>query len=129
MEINADIYMNGQPIPVVLKIQERDLPRRAPEILRDEFDHLVRKVTNLQNRVTNHMGESMKMELGSVVELIQAIQRGQKIAAIKALRVATPGLGLKEAKELVESGWDSSLAMVADSYHKSFTADQDQSNG
>lgn len=108
MDINADIFMNGQPVPVVL--QNVVLPLEPPEVYRGEYQDLVRKVKSLENLVTNHMGGSMRAQLSGIADVIMFAQQGQKIATIKALREATPGLGLKEAKDLVESVWNSSLA-------------------
>jgi ribosomal protein L7/L12 len=42
--------------------------------------------------------------LGLIVDLIKAQKAGQKIEAIKAVRAMT-GLGLKEAKDLIEQNW------------------------
>lgn len=46
-----------------------------------------------------------KVEERSLRELIAAVKSGQKINAIKVIREMT-GLGLKEAKDLFEAGYD-----------------------
>lgn len=105
MMVRATLFINGAAVSADIEMHDvPDVPYRV------EFDELSRKVRNLDNRVTNHMGTSMRMDLSNIGDLIYAIQSGQKIAAIKALRTATPGLGLKEAKDLVESGWNSNLS-------------------
>lgn len=111
MNINADIYMNGQPVPVVLQnVELPERPQNPPEVYRGEYQELERKVKKLENLVTNHMGNVMQAELPGIADVIMLAQQGKKIAVIKALRAATPGLGLKEAKDLVESVWNARLA-------------------
>lgn len=108
MMVRATLFINGAAVSADIEMTN------PTEIYRSEFDELTRKVTNLDNRVTNHAGTSMRMNLTSIGDLVYAIQKGQKIGAIKALRNATPGLGLREAKDMIESGWSSQLAKIAE---------------
>jgi ribosomal protein L7/L12 len=36
-------------------------------------------------------------------DIIEALQKGQKIEAIKMYRQSTPGVGLRQAKEFIEA--------------------------
>lgn len=99
--VKATLFINGAAVSADIEMSDIVLSWR------DEYLSLTRQMRNLENRVTNHMGPSMKMDLSSIGDLIHAVQSGQKIAAIKALRAATPGLGLKEARDIIEGGWNS----------------------
>lgn len=102
------MYLNGQAVRVDAEIE---LPETAH--LGEELFTLAQRVRKLEAIATNQGG--MRASLSGIPGLIQAVQRGQKIQAIKAIREAAPGMSLKEAKDLIETTWD---PYQADHAHK-----------
>lgn len=108
--IQAWMSVNDVDIPVQIRM---DLP--GSEVNRDELHALRQRIQELENRFTNFVGDPwMRSKLSGIAAIIKAAQEGKRIQAIKMLREATPGLGLKEAKDLVESVWNSHLAQQAE---------------
>jgi ribosomal protein L7/L12 len=88
-------------------------------LLVEIHDKLVRKAEASEQRMYQVEGELKELKgtrvpsvdpqlpsasRGWITELIRSVQSSNKIGAIKAVRAMT-GLGLKEAKDLVEVSW------------------------
>jgi len=102
---NATIYLNGQAVVVEAQIE---MPEPPPVNVGEEIYQLQSRMRRLEAIATNQGG--MRASVERIGALIQAVQRGEKIQAIKALREATPGLGMKEAKDIIETTWDTFYA-------------------
>lgn len=56
-----------------------------------------------QQRILEQSAAAL-LAAGFPEEVAQLVQRGKKIMAIKQYRNLNPGMGLKEAKDIIESG-------------------------
>ena len=90
----------GGVFAIILIIVVRRLRRHSGE---DMIERQRREVARELKHSTPHTSRSDEAALLAVPEIRAALDNGRKIEAIKLLRERT-GLGLKEAKELVERG-------------------------
>lgn len=110
----GSMVINGQSVPVDVTVDMPHVP--LTEVAANELFNRIRALESWRQN-QGALGSNMRSTTHDLVALIQAVQRGQMIAAIKALRSATPGLGLKEAKELVQGVWITELAKAAELEH------------
>jgi ribosomal protein L7/L12 len=85
-----------------VRLQDADLNR-----LNEENADLNDKIRDLEEQVCGHHQRTIRLQ-SHITGLISAVRSNQKIAAIKQARDMT-GLGLKDAKDLVDSAWPSEI--------------------
>lgn len=74
-------------------------------IIQVQNDPTARQLVHSDTSTINEYNWHTKLNQGAVKEIADGIQKGHRIAAIKALREAT-GFGLREAKQIIDSFFD-----------------------